>query len=273
MMFTKKTLYILVTCSLEESRQTVLQEVIDNINKQECVDVLKDNIIVFDNASICKDTVDLLCKNFRNVYVSNKNVGYWSAMSWCLNNVSHEEYDYVHMIESDMLFDDYSKLSLCEDFLDRNSNLNCVRTSRFDVQNKHLYDKNNRSSRSNVNCWQTLLSCYKDPAYFTHIEGNFYKTNLPAVVCGLVRKSALMSVLRDLSTKNRFVEHDYQKLMFKLSNDIALYDGGLHVASTKTTVASSWPNTSSKYGYRESRADKIEDEHTYSVVKIEQRDV
>ena len=266
-MFTQKTLYVLVACSLEESRQKVLEEVIDNIKSQKCVNELLHDLVVFDNASTCSGTLESI-NCFENVYVSNKNIGYWSAIHWCLNNIDLEQYEYLHMIESDMLFDDYSLLVDCELFMNEHPELCCMRTTKFDVKNRHLYDKYIKSPKSFTNVWQTIKDCNGKIAYFNHIRDKFYVTNMPASVCGLVRIKQFASVIDDLSKRNHFVEHDYQKLMFELSNEVALCDGGLHEPSTKTKVGSSWPTTSARFGYRESRADKIENASLYSVVKL-----
>jgi hypothetical protein len=268
-MFTSKTLYILVTCSLEQSRQDVLSIVIDNINAQECCDDLKKNLIVFDNASTCQDTVSVLTKNFNRVYVSNKNVGYWSAIHWCLNNLNLDGYEYLQIIESDMVFEDYSKLHECEQFLNEKTSIDCVRTGKFDVENRRLYDKERKCSESFVNNWQTLRDCNRRHAYFRHIRDNFYVTNMPAQACGLLRINQFSNVISQLVSYKRFVEHDFQKLMFKLSNEVAIYDHGLYDTlggdPKFSSVASSWPQTSSKFGYRESRADRIESPESYKV--------
>lgn len=72
-----KTSFLFVTCCLESSRAAILQHVIDNLLEQ--VDASRE-LTVFDNGSTQPGVVDQLVNNFRNVYRTERNVGYWSAI-------------------------------------------------------------------------------------------------------------------------------------------------------------------------------------------------
>ena len=79
------TLFLLVTCSLEESRNSITKkvtkrtvELLQSIN-------LSHRLILFDNASSFRDHLKYIPK-VTAICQSKKNLGLWSAVNWVLLN-------------------------------------------------------------------------------------------------------------------------------------------------------------------------------------------
>ena len=96
----ERVLFILVTCSLDHKRDLVFQvsKNLQQINLN--FDIFK-NLMVFDNASKISSTIMELSK-YPLVFQCSKNIGYWSALYWCLNNYHNflkSKFDYVYILD------------------------------------------------------------------------------------------------------------------------------------------------------------------------------
>lgn len=272
------TLYTLVTCSLEETRLDVLKQVVQNIKDQQNFNELRESLIVFDNASALSDEdfSSLFC-DFKHVYRCNRNVGYWTALKWSIDN--HENItgpkQFFYSIESDEIHHNMSELKKCEQLLIDNPNIGMVRTQEFEIANRHLYDKLNQRSDSRKYAWQQLINRFRnnEAVYFRHINDNLYATNFTAVVCGLSRLIDVKSALHTLSNMQSFLESDYQYIFDQKYIENAIYDGGLFnckLSSKEGVVAGSRVGTwnSKNIAYRASQNDHIEISESYKVIKL-----
>ena len=270
-----KTRYLFVTCCLEESRFEVLKEVVTNLLEQVPSEVI-DNLTIFDNRSSVLKTLDLIYESFpnSNFVVSERNVGYWTAIRWWLENV--EQADYTYIIESDMIHYDFDRLSTCEDFLDGNKKVGSVRLHEYSVKNKHVYDKDNPRSDSRRNIWQRHVNRVTgDKIKHTladkknRIWTNNFLTQLPA----LNRTYSMKMVFEQLTKIGRFSELDFQRLYWQLHPRTAVLDGGIwHMEPGShggKAITGSWtpPAVLEKIGYQNSRFGSIEPDNTYRVVK------
>lgn len=278
-----KTLYALVTCCLENSRFEVLKQVVDNIRSQPNFNELRESLIVFDNASVMHDEIIGLFRDFKHVYKSNRNVGYWTALKWIVDNHRmilgdvRNGFDpnirFIYSIESDCIHDRIDRLVECENYLDDNPDVGMIRTQEFHVRQKHLYDKGNPLSISRRYAWQSLVNRFRnnEKVYFSEDTENIYRTNMTAVVCGLSRIVDVKNALNQISMLERLSEADYQKYFDNLYKENAIYDGGLFhskLSFETGVVAGSRVETHGQTGYRFTQNDRIDDSNSFSVSQL-----
>lgn len=269
----KKTKFLFVSCCLEQTRADVQKEVVDNL--VECG--LSDDLTVFDNGSTIDWVVPHLKENFKNVYVSSRNVGYWSAVYWWLNNVDQHEYTYV--IESDMIHYALEKLAYCEVFLDENDDVGSVRLHEYSVANKHLYNKDAPRNDSKKKIWQSHTNKVTGEK-ISHslalskpgcdIYRNNFLTQLPA----LNRASTMKDVFDELIKLEAFSERDFQRLYWEKYQQTAIVDGGIFHCDPgsygKKVMTGSWSSASEQrtVGYQNTRqGNKIVLPSDYEVTK------
>jgi len=268
--YTKNTDYLLVTCSLEESRTKVLRQVISNLKDQK-IDPAR--LTIFDNASTIPGVVDELVAAFpESVYQCSHNIGYWSAIWWWLRNRVSGQYTYI--IESDLIHYDMHRLYDAEQLLDLNPLIGSVRTIKFEVNNASSYYKtvvgNKRSSVPLVSRQNNVTSQDIYCSVINPEKGLYYSnflTHLPA----LNRTEAMMKVFERLSSKGQFDEFTFQSYYWGRFQYTGVLDRGIMsydcAQRDGKVLTGSWtdPARLKKIGYKNSRNGNIEPDRSYTV--------
>ena len=264
------TLFLLVTCSLDESRNSISKkvtsrtvELLQSIN-------LSHRLILFDNASSFRDHLKYIPK-VTAICQSKKNLGLWSAINWVLlnyENIFKREFEYLYLIESDCLHSNFKKLSECERFLDKNKNFYCVRTQEFDVFQRWRFDKQLRyfpfyKKRSAINLSNAIN---QEKAFFEKNKyySNLYVSNLHPKLPALNRISVMRKVFGSLSKLSSFSESDYFRESMKYNNQIGILNKGIYYSiaegiGTKKVLSGSHSSTKElkKIGYLRTRRSQI----------------
>lgn len=275
-MKTKKTNYLFVVCCLEDSRANILKDVVSNLKNNDSV--YTDNLTVFDNGSTVPWVKNYLSDNFKNVFFSNENVGYWSAINWWLNSGCDLEYSYI--IESDMIHYAMNKLFMCEEFLTSNEDCGSVRLHEYSVKNKHLYNKSSPVSGSKKTIWQSHINRVtndqiKHDLSLDTPEVKIYKNNFLTQLPALNRTKSLKTVFQKLTEMKDFCEFDFQKLYWELHNGTSIIDDGIFNCDAgsygKDIITGSWTdqNTLNKIGYKNTRFASIIDLNDMNVNKLD----
>lgn len=256
---------LLVTCCLEEMRLLILKDVIKNM-KQHMPDLLN-QIFVFDNGSTLKETHDVLNNTFVNVYQSDKNIGYWSAINWWLNNVADKELLYI--IESDMLHYDFHKFDVCVDYMLNHNDVGSLRLQKYEFDKRNLYNKNSPHINSDRTNWQAHInSITNKPIWFNqefiHSDVRIFKTNFLPKLPTLTRNYIMKDVFDNLSKMTSFTEQDFQFLYQKNNKITSILDGGIYnlhdlvAPSNSKAITGSYPNEQTKkLGYKLTRCASI----------------
>ena len=223
--------FILITCSLEEKRSLVFDKVSNNLAEIDRDFKILKNLIAFDNASTQISTIDNL-KNYPNAFQSSKNIGYWSALNWCLNeriNVLKRDFKYVYIIESDMLHFDFWKLEEAVNYLEENQDVGTVRTQKFSVAFKPFFSKGNILSMFthdaiNLNAFPSgKKSWFEKSKKHKHI----YRSNIHGKLVGLNRLDNLLNIFERLQKKEKVSEEDFFILASSNYKYSAIIDGGI----------------------------------------------
>jgi hypothetical protein len=265
----KDTLLLLVTCSLEKSRLIALQQVIENLKSMPDKAFL-DHLLVFDNASTIPESDNLLTTNFKNVYKSSSNFGFWSAIKWTLDNyetILGREYKYLYVIESDMIHtsDAFQRLEHCEQFLDSRDDVGLVRVEEFSVANRHLYDKRNQVSDSRKYAWvvqDNYIEGKKVSFDLADAAARIYTCNFLAKVPTVTRIQTMKKVFYNLSELDSFNEMAFQRYYYDFYKKNALLDDGIFHSKlgndNNVTLKGSYIGEEGrKIGYKETRNDRI----------------
>lgn len=282
MNFTQPTLFVMVTCSLDASRAAVLEKVAANV-VQKCIPVrptMLDDLLVIDNASTVPGTRELLASCFRHVHAVDRNVGYWTAVDWALREgpalLGRDDYQYVYVIESDMLHYDFHRLPKAEAFLASNLNIGAVRCQEFSIAERAFYDKNEPLPQSRRWAWQSHTHCFTGrpirhwPSMTPEIYETDFLTQLPALN-RIANVRAAFDVLRE---RRSFSEHDFQRECFERYPTNALLDGGIYNCRLTDlgtgAITGSWSsaNTLQATGYRATRTGWIDPLDTYRVTRV-----
>lgn len=254
-----RTLQVLVTCCMEPSRTDVLKRVVANLIASGANE--KRHLFVFDNASSDPQTIDILRPLGSPVYRASRNVGYWSAIMWSLQNLPMSELTYF--IESDEIHYDYDGLLECENFMldPKHCDVGSLRLEEFSVADFRLYDKSRPSLLSKKHAWTTLRHPLTGrDAFFSAAEGRIFRTDLPPKLCGLNRRSMMRFLFERLSSLQQISERDFQKMYYELYANSALIDGGIFsVPSTYESLAGSYITAEQQIatGYQPTRVSKI----------------
>jgi len=262
------TLYLLVTCSMDKSREYLACKVSKNLDAENIDFYFSKDLIVFDNASIYTGHFKFLPKDAKLIQ-SNRNIGYWSAVNWVLCNykeVLDRDYDYIYIIESDLIHCDMRRIKLCEDFLASNAQVGGVRTQDFSVKFRALYNKKyhwlpfvNKSSlvsqRNAITGEAVWFELADDKA-------KIYFTNFHAKLPSLNRIKTMKKVFNKLETKANITELDFMRLYSEEYPVMAILDGGIYkmLSSIETTyVSGSYTSKDDlvKIGYSNTRVDRI----------------
>lgn len=270
--------FLLVSCCLEPSRAKILEQVVANLHAQ--APELKANLVVFDNASTESGVCELLRSNFDNVYRSDKNVGYWSAIDWWLNGLSVAPPDFTYIIESDMIHYDFGKLWPCAQYMSSHPEVGAIRLHEYSVENQHLYNKDRQVPGGRPSAWQShtnkvtgkqvKLSQATERGFEFVWHANFL-TQLPA----LNRFSSMLNVFNQLNKLQQFSEFDFQARYHALHQMNAVLDGGIFNSDLGGDVKNnaaigSWtsPDVLKKMGYQTTRFATITPRDQYNVMKL-----
>lgn len=231
---TQRTLYLLVTCCVEQTRFEVLKQVVQNLKDEQATkgfNIEKD-LLVFDNGSTHPGTIELLTKNFAHVRRSETNEGFWSAINWAIQTAK-VGFDYIYVIESDHIHFALEKLKDIEEFLDTHPHIGGVRAQEFVVAERHLYDKSSPQPGSRPYAWVRQVNLFtgkKIEIVPTDVPG-FYDTDFLSQLHSVNRLEPLRQVFNQLEKQScegkRFSELDYQLLYNKLYPRFGIIDGGL----------------------------------------------
>lgn len=274
-MKTKDTKFLFVTCCLEESRAEVLRDVVDNLAKLKYN--LGDNLTIFDNGSTIDWVVPMLEEKLGPVHVANKNVGYWSAIHWWLNNVEQDDFTYI--IESDMMHYDFEKLFRAERYLQYNNQVGSFRCHEYDIQNWHLYDKNQPQEGSRKNIWQSHTNkVTNEPirhAFGSDIlekpRARLYLSNFLTQLPALNRTKTIKECFDELAKRESFSEFDFQKMYWEKYQCTGIIDKGIFHCDAgswgKKVITGSWtdPNELKRIGYQPTRIASIMSPKDYTV--------
>jgi len=224
--------FLLVSCCMEETRFSVLKDVIKNLPMKDERFISK--LTVIDNASTFTDSVDLLKLHFDNVYQTNINTGYWSAIDWWLTHISNRDVKYTYIIESDMIHYDFDRIWNCIEFLDQNECVGSVAVQEFSIEKKHLFDKNNISKDSILRSVRRHFNVFENKKV-TFEKSNFelddiWITNLIAKLPSVNRYNVMKKVFHALGRMSRFSETDFQKLYYEHHRKTAVLNGGIYYA-------------------------------------------
>lgn len=265
------TLVLLVTCSLDATREDLAVQVVKNLCEKLPEAGLDKDFILFDNASTFSAHLHHVSAGAR-VIRSPQNVGYWSAIKWVLNNARDlmgRTYKYIYIVESDLYHTDLRALADCEKFLDDNEDAACVRTQEFSVRSRWRFDKALQFlpfhvGRSEIRL-QNLVTNQRAWFKATSIP-KLYKSNLHAKLPALNRFDVLREIFDILTGYDVFSEWDFFAEVAKKYDAIGVYDGGIFYSlfsydDKKTVMSGSYSNAAqlSQTGYQQTRKSKIVD--------------
>lgn len=266
------TSFLLVTCCLEPSRAEILSQVIANL-KQQAPDLAL-TLTVFDNASSEIGTVDALRDCFQNVYVSDHNVGYWSAIDWWLDMLADDPPEYTYIIESDMIHYAWDKLPQCADWLDKTPDAGSVRLHQYSVAERHLYNKDAPQKGSHRNIWQSHTNKVTGkPVELVKSIGDIWSTNFLTQLPALNRYKTMCEVFHELRKLTSFTEIDFQRMYWEKFQQTGIIDGGIFNADAacygSKTVTGSWSSEEelARTGYKSTRFASITPQSQYNVIK------
>jgi len=266
---TQKTLYLLITCCVEQTRFDILKQVIESIKNEQITKNfnIENDIIVFDNGSTVPETIDLLAQNFKHIFQSSTNEGFWSAINWVLQ-VIDSRYEFIYVIESDHVHFALEKVADIESFLLTHPEVGGVRAQEFVVAERRLYNKSAPVTGSRTYAWVNQISHKtRQPISISETDtAGFFVTDFLSQLHSVNRLDAFKQVFTELEKTSRsgkkFSELDYQ-LMFERHHDkFGIIDGGLFHARlswNNGTIAGSYcgPNVQNTIGYQETRVSII----------------
>lgn len=267
-----KTALLLVSCCLEESRTVVLEHTVQSL-KEQFVDGYR-SIHVFDNASTDEQALKLLRRSFETVIRSDRNVGYWTAVSCFLDALANHDTppEYVYIIESDMIHYDVSRFQECTTVLDENPDVGSVRLHQYDVANCHLFDKDNPRPDSKRNLWQSHTNKISgEPVKLSRLTENVWSSTFLTQLPALNRFKTMLDVFETLKTMPTFSELDFQRLYWKRYQKTAILDGGMFHCDLNAygtdSITGSWtdPTRLKQLGYQTTRQASITPSDQYTV--------
>lgn len=278
-----RTLYLMITCCVEQTRFDILKQVVKNIKDEQANKNfnIEDDIVVFDNGSTIPGTIELLTSNFKKIFRSSINEGFWSAINWVINCLTPviSKYDFVYVIESDHIHFALEKVSDIEQFLLKNPDVGGVRAQEFIVAERHLYNKSVPTNGSRTYAWVNQINHKTQQEIFIEKTDtpNFYVTDFLSQLHSVNRLNVFRSVfqyLEDISrTGKKFSELDYQLKYEKYYPKFGIIDGGLFHAKlswNNGTIAGSYcgPNAQNVIGYQETRISIITPQEKMYVVSL-----
>lgn len=267
----RSTLLLVVTCSRDNSRRDLAIRVTRNLADLAPPAGLADRFVVFDNGSTLDDHLALVPRG-TVVCRSERNLGYWSAIHWVLahrGRLFGRPFDYLYIVESDLVHWDLVPLGVCERFLESEPRASCVRTQEFSVRWRWRFDKRWQRLPFHVMRSQIILknAVTEEKAWFRPAAGveGVYLSNLHAKLPALNRLDALDEVFGELSEMASFTESDFFRLMMKRHPYSGVYDGGLFRSEVSWAdrdrfVMASYTDERqlARLGYQPTRAARIE---------------
>jgi hypothetical protein len=261
---TTNTLYLLVTCSMDETRCELAGEVAKNLIAENKNQSFFSDLLVFDNASRFEGHLKFFPTEVR-VVRSDRNVGYWSAINWVLDHYQElfgRSYTYIYIIESDLVHRNMSRLDACEQFLEEHQEVGGVRTQEFSVRWRMLYDKKYHwapfARRHSLVSQNNAIT--GERVWFRLGDGRrrIWLTNFHAKLPALNRLGAMRKVFTELSERDEITELDFMHLYYGLYSNMALLDGGIYrmLSSSDTSHISGSYSTAqqlAKAGYHNTR--------------------
>ena len=266
---TKRTAHLLVTCCVEETRFEVLKSVVETLkSEQETKDIdITPNLWVFDNGSTFPGSKDFIKSNFSKVIQAEKNYGFWSAINWFIKYLDEnfaDQYDFLHIIESDHTYFALEKLLTCEAALQKYPSIGSIRLQEFSVANAHLYDKDRQSKDSVSHAWVRQRDWDGTQITFKLLdeEMRLYESRLVPLLHSINRLNAMRHAFSFLGVNERFAEQDFQAAYRTMYPTSGLIDGGIFHTKltwkTDTITGSFTPREDlTNVGYRETRHDFI----------------
>lgn len=263
--------FLLVTCCREPSRTKILKRVVSNLQEQ--APELKTTLTVLDNASTEAGVRELLTNSFDNVYQTDRNVGYWTAIDWWLSSLRDRPPAYVYIIESDMMHRCFSKVWTCGDYLDQRPLVGGVRLHEYSVTEKHLYDKDRPVAGSKRHAWRSHTNTVTGRRIeLEHDVGEIWSSNFNVHLPGLNRYDMLCQAFDRLRTMPSFTEHDLQRVCHEEFQAFSILDGGTSYElayNGSNEVGSFLPQgTLQQMGYQNTRASTIVAPDQYTVCKL-----
>jgi hypothetical protein len=266
---------LLVTCCLELSRYEILKQVMANV-REKCPPEWAHQVTVFDNASTYVGGGELL-STFSNVYRSDRNVGYWTAIDWWLEQLeaSHNPPLYTYIIESDMIHYAAHRVADGVKFLNNNPHLGAVRLHEYSIENFRFYNKDAPIPGSRKNLWQSHTNKVTGEGIkHQQVDGPFWKTNFLTQLPALNRYQPMKRVFDGLHECQKFTELDFQRLYHASFPEIAIADGGAFncdlnpYGSGKVTGSWTDPGELKRLGYQSTRFASIVPRGQYTVSKL-----
>lgn len=268
---TLKTLYLLVTCCMEESRREILDQVIDRLLQNHQIDSILPYMVAIDNGST-DDTVEVLKHRLGvKVYSTPDNLGYWSAINWVFNNVDLEPYRFIHIIESDHYYyadDLWTPLNSAENCLLEMDDIGGIRLQEYDIDRSDLYNKSLGRGDGRKYAWVSHRNAVTGepvvPRDFEPTEyENIWVSNFLTVLHGMNRLNTMREVFAELAELDGFSELDFQRKYHERYPRIGVLNGGIFHAKLGFTphnpraLSGSWSKDVSSIGYRTTRQDTI----------------
>jgi hypothetical protein len=266
-------LVLLITCSRTKQRQMIEKLAIEQLVKTANKEAPNISFMLFDNNSIYSEHLDKF-KEIGLIFHSNKNRGLWSAIHWVLKNefkIYENPHKYLHIIESDLYVKTLLPLIEISNTLDKFSNLHMARTQEFSVRTSWRFNKKYSRLPYPLHVRRSQVDL-KNTSNFVDFEHKLianlrkfklYSSNLNAKLPGLHKIESLRTVIYKLAIFDSFSEKNFFEIYSKLSNQIALLDGGIWHSLTdskkysKDTGSYGNPSYLSKIGYQETRYSAI----------------
>jgi hypothetical protein len=253
----------MVSYSIDKCRQDFLVSTVNSLRHE--IDTknleIDDDIVVFDNASPHLDTLPLLTKSFKNVFLAEKNYGLWSAINWAVNKYQNK-FDCIHVIESDLVYYSLEKMQQCEETLMMRPSIGCVWCMEFSIANKHLFSKDDQRPDSVKRSWlRQSANVIGQPVVFREkIVGDVYECSMNPQLVGLLRMKTMKSVFDRIKPHSVFTEFDFYTNYFSFHPVNAVCDGGIlysdgNIYSSRMT-SGSWTFNSQ---YMETRKSFVHD--------------
>ena len=272
-------LYLMVTCSMDSSRASMARQVVNNLVEQNKVTEFFSSLIVFDNASRYDEHLSLLPKDV-SVCQSDRNVGYWNAIQWTLDNYERllgRNFEFIYIIESDMLHRNMHRLSHCARFLRANEDVGSIRTQEFSVRGRWFYDKRMRFLPFvRRHSWVVLHNAItRDATHFEKADrdAGIYRSNFHTKLPALNRMGPMKEVFARLREKNGITEMNFIEFYHDLYKVTGVLDGGIFRSMgsvpSEDVVTGSFTNSTKleELGYQATRIGQIETD-TFTVKQV-----
>jgi len=272
-------LYLMVTCSMDPSRATMAQQVVNNLVEQNMEIEFFSSLIVFDNASRYDEHLSLLPDGVA-ICQSDRNVGYWNAIQWTLDNYERllgRNFEFIYIIESDLVHRNMHRLSHCARFLRANEDVGSIRTQEFSVRGRWFYDKRMRFLPFvRRHSWVVLHNAItRDATHFEKADrdAGIYRSNFHTKLPALNRMGPMKEVFGRLREKNGITEMNFIEFYHDLYKVTGVLDGGIYRTMgnviSEDVVTGSWTDNRKleELGYQATRIGQIETD-TFTVKQL-----